>query len=104
MHRSEGCGTVAGTWIEGDAKECVDVWRVVVPENFAGVGRRRRGKNIRMRGNDDGGEVDVVGVLKLDVEVVFPAIVNGGVGNACGVEFGGEGDTRSIKRKGVLGE
>ena len=43
-------------------------------------------------------------MLKLDVEVVFPAVVDGGAGNARGLQFGSESDTRAIERKGVVGE
>src|ERR1700679_3138697 len=86
VHRSEGCGTIAGVGIEGDAVERMDVWREVVPEGVA-VDRRWLGGGGGGVGRDgDGREVDVVGVLKLDIKVVLPAVVVGGVGNGCSVK------------------
>ena len=48
--------------------------------------------------------VDVVGVLELGEEVILPAVVDGGVGDAVGAELGGEGDAGAIERKVIVGE
>jgi len=104
MHGSEGRGTVAGVGVEGDSVERVDVRCVVVPEGLADARRRWRGGDISVGGENDLFFVDVAGVLEFDVEVVLPAVVDGGVGNAGGVELGGEGYAGTVEREGVVGE
>jgi hypothetical protein len=96
VHGSDGRRTVAGVGIEGDAVERMNVWGVVVKEHEAGTGGRRRNRNERVGGHGDVVRVDVVGVLEFDVEVVFPTVVHGSVGNAGGTELGGEGDARAV--------
>ena len=44
------------------------------------------------------------GMLKFDSEVIFPAVVDGGVGDAVGAEFGSEGDACAIERERVVGD
>jgi hypothetical protein len=104
MDGGKGGGAVADVRLEGDAIEGVDVGGVIVAIHGADAGWRRRNVHVDVGRNGDGGEVDVVGVAKLDVEVVLPAVVDGGVGDPGSVEFGGEGYPCAVEREGVVGE
>jgi len=76
---------------------------VVIPKRLAGGGGWLWGRGIGVRRNDDGGEVDVVGVLEFDVEVAFPAAVDGSVGYTLGAELGGQGHACAVKGELIVG-
>ena len=98
----EGCQTIAGVWVEGNAIERVDVRCPVLPKHLALVWRRRRRWNVSVSRDCDEIVVDVVCVLEFDVKVVFPAVVDRGIGDAIGAEFCSEGNSGAIKRKQVV--
>jgi hypothetical protein len=50
-----------------------------VPEHLASTSRERRDIDIGASGDGNRGFVDVVGVLKLNAEIVLKAVVDGGV-------------------------
>lgn len=60
------------------------------------AGAQRCLRNVGICGDENVGIIDVGGVAKLNVQVVFQAAVECGVGNARGAEFVCEGNAGTL--------
>ena len=102
MDGCEGCGAVAGVGVEGDAVEGMDVGNFVGVVRSAHTGWGRRGGDVEVGGDEDGGVIEGGSMGKFGAEVVLPAVIEGGVGDACGAHFGGEGNAGAIEGEEVV--
>lgn len=94
----KGYWTIAGVGVEGNAAERAGVRFPVGAVHGAGAGVEWRRWDVSVCRDHDTGLVDVVKVLEFDSEVVLPPVVDGGVGDSGGAEFGGNGNARDTAR------
>jgi hypothetical protein len=80
----------------------MDVGSLFIPGHLTRAGWRRRHWGVAVCCCFELRIVDVIGVPKFDVEVGLPTGVEGGVGEAFGLEFVGDGDAGAIEGEGVM--